>query len=109
MSDTLYLLRDTLLAQRDSPDLIPLPAGILDQAERYLANLKSQWQVTGDEQVLTEHEAVVSALESLQEERAERIWSMAYTQADPVSAMTANERLLFEALVAMAAKLRGIA
>ena len=109
MSDTLYLLRDTLLAQRDSPDLIPLPAGILDQAERYLANLKSQWQVTGDEQVLTEHEAVVSALESLIDERAERIWSMAYTQADPVSAMTANERLLFEALVAMAAKLRGIA
>ena len=109
MSETLPLLRDTLLAQRDSPDLIPLPAGILDQAERYLANLKSQWQVTGDEQVLTEHEAIVSALESLQEERAERIWSMAYTQADPVSAMTANERLLFEALVAMAAKLRGIA
>jgi len=109
MSETLPLLRDTLLAQRDSPDLIPLPAGILDQAERYLANLKSQWQVTGDEQVLTEHEAVVSALESLIDERAERIWSMAYTQADPVSAMTANERLLFEALVAMAAKLRGIA
>jgi len=109
MSETLSLLRDTLLAQRDSPDLIPLPAGILDQAERYLANLKSQWQVTGDEQVLTEHEAVVSALESLIDERAERIWSMAYTQADPVSAMTANERLLFEALVAMAAKLRGIA
>ena len=109
MSETLSLLRDTLLAQRDSPDLIPLPAGILDQAERYLQELKTQWQVTGDEQVLTEHEAVVSALESLIDERAERIWSMAYTQADPVSAMTANERLLFEALVAMAAKLRGIA
>jgi DNA replication initiation complex subunit (GINS family) len=109
MSETLSLLRDTLLAQRDSPDLIPLPAGILDQAERYLANLKSQWQVTGDEQILSEHEAIVSALENLIDERAERIWSMAYTQADPVSAMTANERLLFEALVAMAAKLRGIA
>lgn len=109
MSETLSLLRDTLLAQRDSPDLIPLPAGILDQAERYLANLKSQWQVTGDEQILSEHEAIVSALENLIDERAERIWSMAYTQADPVSAMTANERLLFEALVAMAAKLRGVA
>ena len=109
MSDTLYLLRDTLLAQRDSSDLVPLPAGILDQAERHLAALKTKWQTTGDEQIMNEHEAIVSALENLQEERAERIWSMAYTQADPVSAMTANERLLFEALIAMAAKLRGIA
>ncbi len=109
MSETLSLLRDTLLAQRDSPDLIPLPAGILDQAERYLANLMSQWQVTGDEQVLTELDAIVSALESLQEERAERIWSMAYTQADPVSAMTANEQGIFETLRSLAAQLRGIA
>lgn len=109
MSDPLFLLRDTLLAQRDSSELIHLPTGILDQADRHLQELKTQWQATGDEQVMNEHEALVSALEALQEERAERIWSMAYTQADPVSAMTANERLLFEALVAMAAKLRGIA
>ena len=109
MSDTLYLLRDTLLAQRDSSDLIPLPAGLVDQAERHLANMISQWQVTGDEQVLTELEAIVSALESLQEERAERIWSMAYTQADPVSAMTANEQGIFETLRSLAAQLRGIA
>jgi len=109
MSDTLYLLRDTLLAQRDSSDLIPLPAGLVDQAERHLADLKTKWQTTGDEQVMNEHEAIVSALESLQEERAERIWYMAYHQADDTRAMTANERLLFEALVAMAAQLRGIA
>ena len=109
MSDTLYLLRDTLLAQRDSSDLVPLPAGILDQAERHLSDLKTKWQTTGDEQVMNEHEAIVSALESLQEERAERIWAMAYTQASPCHAMTATERNLFEALVAMAAKLRGIA
>ena len=109
MSDTLYLLRDTLLAQRDSSDLIPLPAGLVDQAERHLADLKTKWQITGDEQVMNEHEAIVSALESLQEERAERIWAMAYTQASPVNAMTQRERTMFEALVAMAAKLRGIA
>ena len=39
MSDTLYLLRDTLLDQRDNPELVHLPAGILDQAERHLADL----------------------------------------------------------------------
>ena len=109
MSDTLYLLRDTLLAQRDSSDLVHLPAGILDQAERHLADLKTKWQTTGDEQIMNEHEAIVSALESLQEERAERIWSMAYTQASPVNAMTQRERTMFEALVSMAAQLRGVA
>ena len=109
MSDTLYLLRDTLLAQRDSSELVHLPAGILDQAERHLQELKTQWQATGDEQIMNEHEAIISALESLQEERAERIWAMAYTQASPVNAMTQRERTMFEALVAMAAKLRGIA
>ena len=109
MSETLSLLRDTLLAQRDSPDLIPLPAGILDQAERHLSDLKTKWQTTGDEQVMNEHEAIVSALESLQEERAERIWAMAYTQASPVNAMTQRERTMFEALVLMAAQLRGVA
>ena len=109
MSDTLYLLRDTLLAQRDSSELVHLPAGILDQAERHLQELKTQWQATGDELTMNEHEAIVSALESLQEERAERIWSMAYTQASPVNAMTQRERMMFEALVSMAAQLRGIA
>ena len=109
MSDTLYLLRDTLLAQRDSSELVHLPAGILDQAERHLADLKTRWQATGDEQIMNEHEAIVSVLESLQEERAERIWSMAYTQASPVNAMTQRERMMFEALVSMAAHLRGIA
>lgn len=109
MSDTLFLLRDTLLAQRDSPELVPLSAGILDQAERHLADLKTRWQATGDEQIMNEHEAIVSVLESLQEERAERIWSMAYTQASPVNAMTQRERMMFEALVSMAAQLRGIA
>ena len=108
MSDTLFLLRDTLLAQRDSSELVHLPAGILDQAERHLQELKTQWQATGDEQVMNEHEALVSALEALQEERAERIWSMAYTQADHTHAMTATERNLFEALVTMAAQLRGV-
>ena len=109
MSDTLYLLRDTLLAQRDSSELVHLPAGILDQAERHLQELKTQWQATGDEQIMNEHEAIISALESLQEERAERIWAMAYTQASPVNAMTQRERTMFEALVLMAAQLRGIA
>lgn len=109
MSGTLYQLRDTLLDQRDNPDLVHLPAGLVDQAERHLADLKTKWQATGDEQVMNEHEAIVSALESLQEERAERIWSMAYTQASPVNAMTQRERTMFEALVSMAAQLRGIA
>lgn len=109
MSDTLFLLRDTLLAQRDSSDLVQLPAGILDQAERQLADLKTKWQATGDEQEMNEHEAIVSALENLQEERAERIWSMAYTQADHVHAMTEDERTLFDALLILAAQLRGIA
>lgn len=109
MSDTLFLLRDTLLAQRDNPELVHLPAGIMDQAERHLADLKTRWQATGDELTMNEHEAIVSALESLQEERAERIWSMAYTQASPVNAMTQRERMMFEALVSMAAQLRGIA
>lgn len=109
MSGTLFLLRDTLLDQRDSSELVHLPAGLLDQAERHLSELKTKWQTTGDEQIMNEHEAIVSALESLQEERAERIWSMAYTQANQVTSMTAAERNLFEALVAMAAQLRGIA
>jgi DNA replication initiation complex subunit (GINS family) len=109
MSDTLYLLRDTLLAQRDSSELVQLPAGIMDQAERYLADLKTKWQATGDELTMNEHEAIISALESLQEERAERIWAMAYTQASPVNAMTQRERTMFEALVSMAAQLRGVA
>lgn len=109
MSDTLYLLRDTLLDQRDNPDLVHLPAGLVDQAERHLADLKTKWQATGDEQIMNEHEAIVSALESLQEERAERIWAMAYTQASPVNAMTQRERTMFEALVTMAAQLRGVA
>lgn len=109
MSDTLYLLRDTLLYQRDSSELVHLPAGIVDQAERHLADLKTKWQATGDEQIMNEHEAIVSALESLQEERAERIWAMAYTQASPVNAMTQRERTMFEALVTMAAELRGVA
>ena len=108
MSDTLFLLRDTLLAQRDSSELVHLPAGILDQAERHLQELKTQWQATGDELTMNEHEAIVSALENLQEERAERIWSMAYTQASPVNAMTQRERTMFEALVSMAAQLRGV-
>ncbi len=109
MSDTLYLLRDTLLAQRESSELVHLPAGILDQAERYLSDLKTQWQATGDEQIMNEHEAIVSALESLQEERAERIWAMAYTQADHVHAMTDDEKTLFDALRILAAQLRGVA
>ena len=109
MSDTLYLLRDTLLAQRDSSELVHLPAGILDQAERHLADLKTQWQATGDEQIMNEHEAIVSALESLQEERAERIWSMAYTQASPCHAMTEDEKTLFDTLRILAALLRGVA
>lgn len=110
MSDTLFLLRDMLLEQRDSSDLVHLPAGLLDQAERHLADLKTQWQATGDEQIMNEHEALVSALEALQEERAERIWSMAYAQVvDHYHAMTVSERGLFEALRTMAAKLRGIA
>jgi len=108
MSDTLYLLRDTLLAQRDSSELVQLPAGIMDQAERHLADLKTKWQITGDEQIMNEHEAIVSALESLQEERAERIWSMAYTQADHVHAMTEDEKTLFDVLRILAAQLRGI-
>ncbi len=29
MSDTLFLLRDTLWAQRDNPELVHLPAGYL--------------------------------------------------------------------------------
>ncbi len=109
MSDTLFLLRDTLLAQRDSPELVPLSAGILDQAERHLADLKTRWQATGDEQIMNEHEAIVSALEALQEERAERIWSMAYTQADHTHAMTEDEKTLFDALRILATQLRGIA
>jgi len=109
MSDTLYLLRDTLLDQRDNPELVHLPAGLVDQAERHLQELKTQWQATGDEQIMNEHEAIISALESLQEERAERIWAMAYTQASPVNAMTQRERTMFEALVLMAAQLRGVA
>jgi DNA replication initiation complex subunit (GINS family) len=108
MSDVLYILRDSLLAQRESSDLVPLPVGILDQAERDLADLKTKWQATGDEQIMNEHEAIVSALECLQEERAERIWSMAYTQASPVNSMTLNEQKVFDSLVALAARLRGI-
>ena len=109
MSDTLYLLRDTLLAQRDSSELVQLPAGIMDQAERHLQELKTQWQATGDELTMNEHEALVSALEALQEERAERIWSMAYTQADHTHAMTEDEKTLFDALRILAAQIRGIA
>ena len=108
MSGTLYLLRDTLLAQRDNPELVHLPAGIMDQAERHLADLKTRWQATGDELTMNEHEAIVSALESLQEERAERIWSMAYTQADHGHAMTEDEKTLFDALRILAAQLRGV-
>ena len=109
MSDTLYLLRDTLLAQRDSSELVQLPAGIMDQAERHLQELKTQWQATGDELTMNEHEALVSALEALQEERAERIWYMAFHQADDTRAMTVNEQGIFETLRSLAAQLRGIA
>ena len=109
MSDTLYQLRDTLLDQRDNPELVHLPAGLVDQAERYLSDLKTQLQATGDEVVRDEHEAVVSALENLQEERAERIWDMAYHQADDTRAMTVNEQGIFETLRSLAAQLRGIA
>lgn len=108
MNDTLLLLRDTLLAQRHEPELIPLPAGIFAQTDRQLADLKTCWQATGDDIVKDTHEAIVLAREDLQEERAERIWAMAYTQADASPAMTESEKDLFEMLRSMAARLRGI-
>lgn len=109
MSDTLSLLRDLLIAQRDSPELCTVPSGLLEQAEKTLEALKQEYQQSGDESILQRHEALVTVLDDLQEERAERIWLMAYHQADDVRAMNQQERFIFDILAENAAKLRGIA
>lgn len=108
MSDILPLLRDLLIAQRESPELISIRSGLMDQAEITLEELKIQYKKSGDTSIMEKHEAIANALDELQEERAEKIWDMAYHQADPVKAFTGTEKIAFSVLVEMAAKLRGI-
>lgn len=107
MSDILPLLRDLLLSQRESAELIPVPAGLMDQAEKQLTEFEGRYK-SGDESVMNLHEAISTVLDEIQEERAEKIWDMAYTQADPVKALTEEERFIFIILSENAAKLRGI-
>lgn len=108
-SDILSMLRDLLIAQRDCSTLCTVPSGLLEQAETTLATLKKEYQQSGDESIIQKHEALVTVLDDLQEERAERIWLMAYHQADDVRAMNQQERFIFDILAENAAKLRGIA
>lgn len=108
MTDTLSLLRDLLIAQRDSPELCTVPSGLLEQAETTLATLKKEHLQTGDESIIQKHEALVTVLDDIQEERAERIWNMAYHQADDTRTMSQQERFIFNILAENAAKLRGI-
>ena len=108
MSDLLPLLRDLLLKQRESPELISIRSGLMDQAEITLEELKIQYKKSGDASIMEKHDAIANALDELQEERAEKIWDMAYHQADPVKAFQPHEREAFFVLTEMAAKLRGI-
>lgn len=109
MSDLLPYLRDLLLAQRACSEMVTIPADLMTKAEKHLEVLKIRYQVTGDEYTMLEHEALAAVLDDITEHRAELIWNMAYTQADPVKAMTPMERSAYSVLVDMAAKLRGIA
>lgn len=108
MSDTLSLLRDLIIAQRGCSELCTVPAGLMEKAENTLEALKKEYQITGDESIKQKHESIVIVLDEIQEERAERIWNMAYHQADDVRAMNQKERFIFDILTENAAKLRGI-
>ena len=109
MTDTLSLIRDLLIAQRDSSTLCTVPAGLMDQAERTLENLKLQYRQTGDDRISELHESIATVLDELQEHRAEMIWEMAYYQVENTKALTDKERFIFDILAENAAKLRGIA
>ena len=108
MTTTLSLLRNTLLEQRDTVDLIKLPAGLINQAEQHLQKLKTDYQQTGAEEIAEEHEAIAASLDDLQETRADLIWYMAYNQAGSTKHMTDTEEEIFSQLVNLAARLRGI-
>ena len=108
MSDTLSLLRNTLLEQRETADLIKLPAGLITQAEEHLQKLKTEYQQTGADEIADRHEALASSLDDLQETRADLIWSMAYNHTGPTKHMTDNEREIFDQLVPLGARLRGV-
>ena len=108
MTEPLALIRGVMLDQRATSDLVRLPVGLMDQVDRELGALKTQFQVTGDESIRDHHEAIVTALGELQETRADIIWALAYSQSGDTSAMSPTENRIFQTLVDMAACLRGI-
>lgn len=109
MSDLFIILRDLLIAQRDSKQgLITVPSGLIENADKKLAELETQYRTTGDEDILLEHESLATVLDDIQELRADLIWTMAYTGAEDLRALTPREKALYEPLPAIAAKLRGL-
>lgn len=108
MSDILPLLRDLLLEQRESPELVSIRSGLMDQAEITLEELKIQYKKSGDASIMEKHEAIANALDELQETRADIIWSMAYHQSDETRGLTEREKSIYTCLTENAAKLRGI-
>lgn len=108
MSDILPILRDLLLAQRGCSKLCSIPVGLMDQADAALADLKSLYATSRDEQVMNLIESVATTLDELQEERALIIWWMAYNQEEPERTFQDHEQAMFSDLVDMAAKIRGI-
>ncbi len=107
--DTLSILRDALIAQRDSCKLINLRQDLFDQAESQLQALKTKYKETGDVDVMEEHEAIISVLDEIRELRADIIWGMAYIGDTETGNLTPREKALYDPLPIFAAKLRGIA
>ena len=113
-SDTLYILRDALIAQRDTPCLIAIPRNLLDQVETHLEFLKARYKETGSKEIMEEHESIVAVLEEIQELRADIIWNAvrfcdeSFACDAEVGNLTEREKEIFEPLCRLSMKLRGM-
>lgn len=105
--NALPLLRNIVLAQKETPGLVPYPASLQTQTEHEINTLREQWRA-GDEEALDRHEAIVNTLDDIQELRAQIVWEMAYSQTPSTREMTESEKQIFEQLLPLAAKLRGV-
>lgn len=113
-SDILYILRDAVIAQRDSSKLITIKQELIVESVHRLDILKTQFKVTGDEDIKEEHEALVSVLEEIQELRADIIWNAvrfcdeSFACDAEVGNFTEREKEIFEPLCRLSMKLRGM-
>jgi len=106
MTDLLTTIQGYRRDQLTSPGLIEIRSDIMRSAEVALENLERRYRDSGSEAVMLDHEALATALDDLQEMRAEIVWQGAYDGA-LLYHMTETEAAAYDQLRPIAAKLKG--